>query len=113
MKRALSYVACLLCGIAVGVLIMSAVYQNAGLRVPAGSAGAMVSQPRAVTAAPASQPTETPTPAVVYIGNRRSGVFHKPSCSSVSQMNSSNKVPLYSRQQAIDDGYRPCGRCHP
>jgi|GEM_PF-1133408 len=48
-----------------------------------------------------------------YIGNRNTMKFHEPSCSSVGQMNPSNKVPLSSRQQAIDGGYVPCGRCNP
>ena len=55
----------------------------------------------------------TPAPAVAYIGNKRSDIFHKPTCSSVRQMNESNKVPLYSRAEAIDRGYRPCQRCNP
>lgn len=48
-----------------------------------------------------------------YIGNRNTMKFHEPSCSSVGQMNPNNKVPLSSRQQAIDGGYVPCKRCNP
>lgn len=48
-----------------------------------------------------------------YIGNKRSHVFHKPSCSSVSQMNDYNRVYFESRQAALDKDYSPCGRCHP
>ena len=49
-----------------------------------------------------------------YIGNKKSKKFHKPSCSSVKQMNESNKVYLNcTREEAIAKGYDPCGRCHP
>ena len=48
-----------------------------------------------------------------YIGNRNSKVFHRPSCSSVDQMKSSNKVPFSSRDAAVNAGYRPCQRCNP
>ena len=40
--------------------------------------------------------------------------FHYPSCSSVSQMNESNKQSFTgSRDEAIARGYEPCGRCKP
>lgn len=57
--------------------------------------------------------TDAPRNTYQYIGNRRSHVFHRPSCSSVTQMNRSNRVYLESRQEAIDKDYTPCGRCHP
>lgn len=48
-----------------------------------------------------------------YIGNRNTKKFHVPSCSSVGDMNPSNKVPLSSRADAIAGGFVPCGRCRP
>ena len=48
-----------------------------------------------------------------YIGNRNTGVFHEPGCSSVRRMASKNMVNLNSRTKAINAGYRPCQRCHP
>lgn len=48
-----------------------------------------------------------------YIGNRNTKKFHKPACSSVGEMNPSNKVPLRSRTDAIAGGFVPCGRCRP
>ncbi|MBR4442549.1 MAG: hypothetical protein IKS52_04685 [Clostridia bacterium] len=63
-------------------------------------------------AAPAA--TSRPsTSSTTYIGNKNTHVFHYASCSSVSQMKSSNKVYIDSRQDAIDSSYRPCQRCHP
>lgn len=64
-----------------------------------------VAEPEPVAAEPAS---------VNYVGNKNTGKFHLPSCSSVSDMNESNK--LYwtgSRDGLIAQGYVPCGRCHP
>ena len=64
-----------------------------------------VAEPEPVAAEPAS---------VNYVGNKNTGKFHLPSCSSVSDMNESNK--LYwtgSRDELIAQGYVPCGRCHP
>ena len=64
-----------------------------------------VAEPEPVAAEPAS---------VNYVGNKNTGKFHLPSCSSVSDMNESNK--LYwtgSRDELIAQGYVPCARCHP
>ena len=48
-----------------------------------------------------------------YIGNANTGKFHYANCSSVSEMNPSNKVPFNNRQDAINSGYIPCKRCRP
>lgn len=49
-----------------------------------------------------------------FIANKNTKKFHYPSCSSVGQMNDSNKKYLNcSRDQAIQQGYDPCGRCLP
>ena len=48
-----------------------------------------------------------------YIGNKNTKKFHHSYCSSVKQMKDSNKVPLASREQAINLGYDPCGNCSP
>jgi micrococcal nuclease len=63
----------------------------------------------------------TPTPVTtveapggcLYIGNSNTGVFHHWWCSSVGDMNESNKVCLSSREEAIRRGFRPCGNCRP
>ena len=49
-----------------------------------------------------------------YIINTNTGKFHYPSCSSVKQMNESNKK-FYngSSDGLVSQGYSPCGRCKP
>ena len=49
----------------------------------------------------------------VYIGNRNSMKFHYPDCASVEKMSPKNRVPLSSREEAIELGYQPCGQCQP
>lgn len=48
-----------------------------------------------------------------YIGNRNTKKFHHFNCTSVNDMKGSNKVALSSREDAINEGYAPCGRCNP
>ena len=49
-----------------------------------------------------------------YIGNKNSYKFHYPSCPSVEQRKEKNKRPLScTRDEAIERGYDPCGRCNP
>ena len=48
-----------------------------------------------------------------YIGNRNTKKFHHFNCTSVNDMKGSNKVSFSSREDAIDNGYAPCGRCDP
>lgn len=55
----------------------------------------------------------SPTSEPQYIGNKNSLVFHNPSCSSVDDMKETNKVFFLQRQDAIDQGYKPCGKCNP
>lgn len=72
------------------------------------------------TALPLSPALSTEAPAAteeaelpLYIGNKSSKKFHDPSCSSVGQMKDANKVELHGRDEAIRQGYDPCGRCKP
>lgn len=53
--------------------------------------------------------------AAPYIGNANpsSHKFHYSWCGSVSDMNPSNRVEFYSRDEAINYGYTPCKRCNP
>lgn len=46
-----------------------------------------------------------------YIGNKNSKVFHSKDCSSLP--NKENQIKFKKRQDAIDSGYHPCGRCNP
>lgn len=45
-----------------------------------------------------------------YIGNTKTHVFHKTSC---SYLPTANRVYLESRSEAIQLGYRPCQKCRP
>ena len=52
------------------------------------------------------------TKAYSYIGNKNTKKLHNPSCSAVLQMKEESKVYLNcTRDAAIKNGYRPCGRC--
>jgi hypothetical protein len=48
-----------------------------------------------------------------FIGNKNSHVFHRSTCSSASSMSEKNKVAFSSREEAVDAGYKPCGKCNP
>lgn len=51
-------------------------------------------------------PSET-----LYIGNKKTKKFHLPSCSGLP--NEKNSVTLSGREQALAEGYSPCGTCKP
>lgn len=73
------------------------------------------------TVVPTMTLAPTPRPVVptsvwndcVYIGNRNTKKFHSPLCRGVRDMNEENKVCLRSREEAIAQGYVPCGWCKP
>jgi len=46
-----------------------------------------------------------------YIGNIKSKVFHRLTCSSLPD--EKNRVYLNTREEAITAGYKPCGNCNP
>lgn len=46
-----------------------------------------------------------------FIGNVNSHVFHRPSCTGLPA--EKNRVLFSSREDALDSGYTPCGRCNP
>ena len=49
-----------------------------------------------------------------YVINKKSGVFHRPSCVGVKSMSAQNRVDSSaSREALVEDGYRPCGTCDP
>lgn len=47
----------------------------------------------------------------VYIGNLNSQVFHRKDCSGLPA--EQNRVYFDSRDEAVAEGYKPCGRCEP
>ena len=83
------------------------------------------------TPEPTPEPTATPKPTPVpteesvidrsvvpvgtdYILNTNTKKFHYPSCSSVKQMKDKNKEYYNgTREECINMGYDPCGRCDP
>ena len=50
---------------------------------------------------------------VAYVGNKKSMRFHLPTCRAVNQMKEANKVELFSREEAIERHFTPCGECNP
>ena len=49
-----------------------------------------------------------------YVLNKNTKVFHYPYCSSVDKMKDSNKKEMKAtRDEMINKGYKPCGRCNP
>lgn len=60
-----------------------------------------------------AEPTETQT-GQTYILNTSSKKFHLPTCSSAENLKEENKETYTgARQELIDQGYTPCGRCNP
>jgi len=56
----------------------------------------------------------TPSEGVTYILNTNTMRFHLVDCQSVQDMKDSNRQEYFgSREELIEDGYVPCGRCHP
>ena len=48
-----------------------------------------------------------------YLLNTQSGKFHYASCRTIKHPNSAKFVPVESRDEAIVQGYQPCGVCKP
>ena len=56
----------------------------------------------------------TEKPEVTYVLNTYRKKFHKPTCASVSEMNPKNREYFYgTRDEAVAQGYSPCGNCNP
>lgn len=58
--------------------------------------------------------TEAATRSYDYIVNTNTGKFHYPNCPSVDLMTEENKM-YYSgnKEDLLEYGYSPCGRCNP
>ena len=64
------------------------------------------------TVAPTVEPKTAKQP--TYIMNKNSKKFHYPSCSSVNDIKSKNRLEFFgTREEAIQKGYTPCKRCNP
>ena len=74
----------------------------------------------AVTPTPSPEPekqepvTRSEASQADYILNTNTKKFHYPTCSSVNDMKEKNKQEFFgTRDEAIAQGYSPCGRCKP
>ena len=48
---------------------------------------------------------------VVFAGNKKLKIYGVLSCSSGKRMKKENRVFFSSEQEALNNGYRPCGHC--
>jgi len=55
----------------------------------------------------------TPALASDYLANTKSGKFHFADCRTIKHPDAPYFVPYDSRDEAIADGYEPCGVCEP
>lgn len=58
-----------------------------------------------------TNPTENDHQPGTYIGNLNSHVFHRTECSGLPA--EQNRVTFSNREEALEAGYTPCGRCDP
>lgn len=84
------------------------------------SAASSANNQTATSTAPATsgttvkEDTSSSTSAATYILNTNTKKFHIPGCSSIKQMNDSNKKEFSgSRDELISQGYDPCKKCNP
>lgn len=63
------------------------------------------------TGQPAYLPECTQPEPEIYIGNRKSMVFHAPDCKNLPS--EQNRVFFESAEEAAEAGYSPCGSCNP
>ncbi len=72
--------------------------------------------------APVEEPEEAPENEVVlppydenatFVGNYDSKVFHTKECGYGKKIAEGRKVSLYSKDEAVAAGYKPCGHCKP
>ena len=104
-----------------GTTITFDVKKNADIDVftPSGGYANWIASKSTPTPAP-SQPQSNPdrdagaSAATTYVVNLNTGKFHYSWCSSVGQMNESNKGYVSgTHDDLVGMGYSPCGRCHP
>ncbi len=59
-------------------------------------------------------PEEATASTITYILNTNTKRFHLPTCSSCEEMKPKNRQETtLTREELIDMGYKPCGRCNP
>lgn len=53
-------------------------------------------------------------PEPTYVLNTKSRKFHRPSCEGVASMSPANREDFFgTREEALEQGYEPCGTCRP
>ncbi len=58
--------------------------------------------------------SDVPEGEITYVVNTKSGKFHDPSCSSAADISDQNRFNFTgTREELIDRGFVPCGRCKP
>lgn len=57
--------------------------------------------------------TDFRRPALPYVGNLTSKKFHLITCDNAQKMKRSNRISFATREDAIAEGYVPCGLCEP
>ena len=66
------------------------------------------------TDGPENNESFVPDESATYILNTNTMKFHLPECQSVQDMKEKNRKEFFgTREEALDAGYLPCGRCHP
>lgn len=58
-------------------------------------------------------PKPNETAPTAYIGNSNSKKFHTPDCLYAKKLKDENRVSFKSREEAVSEGYAPCGKCKP
>ena len=48
-----------------------------------------------------------------FAGNKKLKIYGRLLCASGKRMKSVNRVFFFSEEEALREGYRPCGRCLP
>ena len=77
-----------------------------------GGSGSMPDEIPADSTVP-TKPRHNETAATAYIGNSNSKKFHTPDCSSAKKLKDENKVSFKTRDEAVNEGFKPCSRCKP
>ncbi len=85
-------------------------------RPPSGAINLRINTTPSTTkvSSPTTPPIETPIQpgkSTQYIGNKNSKKFHLPTCRTLPSP--ANRVYFNSRDEAIKQGYTPCGNCKP
>lgn len=96
-----------------GVKIYRTDEQGTIIATSDGNTISMNTAPSTTIVSPTTPSIETPIPSETpkYIGNKNSKKFHLPTCKTLPSPE--NRVYFNSRDEAISQGYTPCGNCKP